>query len=73
MGFLSLFMLIIGMPLAWFAQNQLMPKIGYTKCNILQDHPTIWFNDWVRNPAWCVAGKSREWIREQAQKPKNHS
>src|SRR5258708_8116230 len=43
-----------------------MPKLGYTRCNILEDHPTIYFTDWVKNPDWCVRGKSREWVNEQA-------
>ncbi|MBD9581243.1 hypothetical protein IB269_07645 [Delftia sp. DLF01] len=43
-----------------------MPKLGYTRCNILEDHPTIYFTDWVKNPAWCVRGKSREWVNEQS-------
>ena len=53
-------------------QSYSMPKLGYTPCNILEDHPTMYFTDWVKNPDWCVRGKSREWVREQArtaQKP----
>lgn len=49
-------------PLQYYA----MPKLGYTRCNILEDHPTIYFTDWVKNPDWCVRGKSREWVNEQA-------
>lgn len=49
-------------PLQYYA----MPKLGYTRCNILQDHPSIYFTDWVKKPDWCVRGKSREWVREQA-------
>lgn len=47
-------------------QYYAMPKLGYTRCNILENHPTIYFTDWVKNPAWCVRGKSREWVKEQA-------
>ncbi|WP_280190302.1 hypothetical protein [Delftia sp. PS-11] len=43
-----------------------MPKLGYTRCNILEGHPNMYFTDWVKNPDWCVRGKSREWVREQA-------
>lgn len=49
-------------PLQYYA----MPKLDYTRCNILEDHPTIYFTDWVKNPDWCVRGKSREWVNEQA-------
>ncbi|WP_237736879.1 hypothetical protein [Delftia acidovorans] len=49
-------------PLQYYA----MPKLGYTRCNILEDHPTIYFTDWVKNPAWCVRGKRREWVNEQS-------
>ena len=52
-------------PLQYYA----MPKLGYTRCNILEDHPTIYFTDWVKNPDWCVRGKSREWVNEQARLP----
>jgi len=47
------------------SQYYAMPKLGYTRC-ILEDHPTIYFTDWVKNPAWCVRGKRREWVKEQA-------
>jgi hypothetical protein len=40
--------------------------MGYERCNILQGHPSMYFTDWVSNPAWCVRGKSREWVNEQA-------
>ncbi len=43
-----------------------MPRIGYTPCHLLQGQPTRWFTDWVRDPAWCVEGKSPEWVNEQA-------
>ena|SRR2546427_609551 len=54
--------LLVITPLQYYA----MPKLGYTRCNILEDHPTIYFTDWVKNPAWCVRGKSREWVNEQS-------
>jgi uncharacterized membrane protein len=49
-------------PLQYYA----MPKLGYTRCNILEGHPTIYFTDWVKNAEWCVRGKSREWVKDQA-------
>lgn len=61
--FIALTCLIIFAPLQYYA----MPKLGYVRCNILKDHPSIYFTDWVRNPSWCVRGKSREWVMEQAQ------
>lgn len=65
---LTIFCVLVITPL----QSYSMPKLGYTPCNILEDHPTMYFTDWVKNPDWCVRGKSREWVREQArtaQKP----
>lgn len=47
-------------------QSHYMPKLGYSKCNELQGNPTLWFTDWVKNPDWCVRGKTREWVNEQA-------
>lgn len=49
-------------PLQYYA----MPKLGYTRCNILEGHPNIYFTDWVKNPEWCVRGKSRERVKDQA-------
>ncbi len=50
---------------AALARSQ-MPSIGYTQCPVLQGQPTLWFTDWVRDPAWCVRGKSLDWVNEQA-------
>lgn len=58
----ALISLIFITPLQYYA----MPKLGYTRCNILEGHPTIYFTDWVKNPEWCVRGKSREWVKDQA-------
>lgn len=60
--FLMLFCIFIITPLQHYA----MPKLGYTRCNILKGHPNIYYSDWVKNPDWCVRGKSREWVKEQA-------
>ncbi|WP_192811277.1 MULTISPECIES: hypothetical protein [Paracidovorax] len=47
-------------------QNHYLPRLGYAKCQELKGQPSPWFSDWVRDPAWCVKGKSLEWIKEQA-------
>lgn len=60
--------MVIGVPMLTFLQYHYMPKLGYSKCNELQGHPTMWFNDWVKNPEWCVRGKDRAWVLEQAQR-----
>ena len=57
-----LFALLISRPL----QHHYLPKHGYTQCDQLQGNPTIWFTDWVKNPSWCVRGKDRKWVLEQA-------
>lgn len=53
-------------PVVSFAQHYYMPSIGYIPCNALQGQPTRWFTDWVRDPAWCMKGKTPEWINQQA-------
>ncbi len=47
-----------------------MPRIGYTQCHVLQGQPTLWFTDWIRDPALCVKGKSLDWVNEQAKQPR---
>ena len=56
------FALVAGRPI----QSHFMPQYGYSRCSVLQGNPTVWFQDWVRNPEWCVSGKSREWVTKQA-------
>lgn len=59
--------LLLGvLPAARFAQPRYMTGVGYSPCDSLQGNPTIWFQDWVRDSAWCVKGKTKEWVREQA-------
>ena len=53
-------------PVTSVAQRFYMPSLGYSLCSELQGNPTMWFTDWVRNPDWCVKGKSLEWVNEQA-------
>jgi len=55
-------------PVVAIVQRYYMPSIGYTQCHVLQGQPTLWFTDWVRDPAWCVKGKSPDWLNEQAQR-----
>jgi hypothetical protein len=49
-----------------FLQRHYMPQLGYHYCDQLSGNPTLWFNDWVRDPAWCVYKKNHAWVREQA-------
>ncbi|AVS87888.1 hypothetical protein C8238_06175 [Paracidovorax avenae] len=56
-------------PVTSIAQRFYMPSIGYTPCHALQGQPTRWFTDWVRDPAWCVKGKTVEWVNERARHP----
>jgi hypothetical protein len=59
---LLFFVLLIARPL----QQHYMPKLGYLECGLLSGNPTLYFTDWVKNSAWCVKGKDREWVFEQA-------
>lgn len=49
-------------------QRHYLPKMGYHYCNKLNDNPSVWFNDWVKDPELCVYKKTHEWVREQAAK-----
>ncbi|WP_020424755.1 hypothetical protein [Paracidovorax oryzae] len=62
----GLVMLLI--PVTSIAQHYYMPSIGYTPCHALQGQPTRWFTDWVRDPAFCVKGKSPDWVNEQVRR-----
>ncbi|WCM93365.1 hypothetical protein M5C99_01105 [Acidovorax sp. NCPPB 2350] len=53
-------------PVTALISRHYMPSLGYSTCHALQGNPTLWFTDWVRDPAWCVQGKSLEWVNEQA-------
>lgn len=57
-------------PVVSIAQRYYMPSIGYTPCYVLQGQPTLWFTDWIRDPALCVKGKSLDWVNEQAKQPR---
>lgn len=65
----GLVMLLI--PVTSFIQRLYMPSLGYTACYELQGNPTLWFTDWVKDPALCVKGKSLDWVNEQAQLSKS--
>ena len=54
-------------PVTSIAQHYYRPSIGYTQCHVLHGQPMRGFTDWVRDPAWCVKGKSLDWVNEQAQ------
>jgi hypothetical protein len=58
--------MVVSLLVARPIQQHYFPKNGYTACDQLHGNPTIWFTDWVKNPAWCVKGKDREWVFEQA-------
>ena len=64
--------LIVVMPAISVSQHYFTPHFGYSQCTELQGNPTMWFTDWVRNPAWCVSGKTREWVAEQGRQRSDH-
>jgi hypothetical protein len=63
---LMLVSFLFGVLIASIGQHHYFPKNGYTECDQLQGAPSVWFTDWVKNPAWCVKGKDRAWVFEQA-------
>ena len=47
-------------------QRHYLPRMGYHYCDKLSGNPTVWSNDWVKDPELCVYKKTHEWVREQA-------
>ena len=47
-------------------QNSYMVEWGYSSCKVLAGNNNRWSSVWVKNPDWCVKGKTREWVNEQA-------
>lgn len=47
-------------------QRHYLPRMGYHYCDKLNDNPSVWFNDWVKDPELCISKKTHEWVREQA-------
>ena len=43
-----------------------MPLQGYSACSALQGGLNLYHTYWLRNPEWCVRGKSLEWARAMA-------
>ena len=64
----SMLALIVTVPLiSPLVQNYYLPKLGYSKCLLLKGGGfSLVSTDWVKNPDWCVKGKTREWVNEQA-------
>jgi hypothetical protein len=62
------FGLIVTVPLlSPLVQNHYLPKLGYSKCLLLKGGGfSLMSTDWVKNPDWCVKGKTRDWVNEQA-------
>jgi hypothetical protein len=57
---------VVSLGSSWL-QRHYLPPLGYHYCDKLDGNPTVWFNDWVKDPAWCVYGKDHAWVRAQAQ------
>lgn len=55
---ISLALAVIGIPVSLMLQHQLMPKQGYTVCDETAAQRSLWFNDWVKDPALCKAEKA---------------
>ena len=43
-----------------------MPLQGYSACSALQGGMNLYHTYWLRNPEWCVRGKSLEWAQAMA-------
>jgi hypothetical protein len=49
-------------PVSNLVLHGVMYMFGYSRCDAIEDAS---FN-WIRNPEWCVRGKDRAWVLEQA-------
>jgi hypothetical protein len=56
---------VVSLGSSWL-QRHYLPQMGYHYCDKLSGNPTVWFSDWVKDPAWCVHGKDHTWVRAQA-------
>ena len=65
-GVIQIALLMTVLTMSTLIQDQVMPKLGYSNCALLQGNPTLWFTDWIKNPEWCVHGKDRQWVHGQA-------
>lgn len=55
--------------LSWPLQEYFMPKLGYSRCDILYGHTSLMSAArWLKYPELCVRGKSIAWVKEQARK-----
>jgi hypothetical protein len=68
----SLVLCVISIPIVLIGgrilQQTYLPQMGYSECNKLRGAPSVYFTDWVKDPAWCVYQKDHAWVREQAAK-----
>ena len=66
LAFTSFGLMVLLMIASTQLQNKFMPSMGYSRCDQLHGNPSMWSTDWVKKPDWCVKGKTRAWVNEQA-------
>ncbi len=57
---------VLMFPAQYVLPYYLMPKLGYTPCKFKTGLSRSNIVYWIKNPAWCVKGKDRKWVLEQA-------
>ena len=68
LGGVMLVSAIVSLPL----QNYFMPKLGYTRCDILYGHSSMYSpNRWLKHPELCILDKSVSWVRDESEKIEN--
>jgi hypothetical protein len=67
-----LFTCIISIPIVMIVgsliQHHYLPKLGYSKCNILFNGRSMLANTWIKPADLCVYNKTTSWVREEAAK-----
>ena len=63
MGGVMLLSAVLSYPL----QSYFMPRLGYTRCNILYAHSSVWSPTWwLKYPELCVFDKSVKWVKAES-------
>jgi hypothetical protein len=66
--FTCIILIPIVMVVGSLIQHHYLPKLGYSKCNILFNSRSMLANTWIKPADLCVYNKTTSWVREEAAK-----
>jgi hypothetical protein len=67
-GLTTVFLIPMTMIVGSLIQHHYLPKLGYSKCNILFNGRSMLANTWIKPADLCVYNKTTSWVREEAAK-----